>query len=141
MEYGIRTPLGRIPYVLQEIPCRLLIPPPPVELGESHQGGEFFFHEIAGPGARERVVQDIEVPIEHTADFVEWFLREIPIEPIWLCPLRLRDTEGERPWPLYPLEPGRDYVNIGFWSAVPTVPGLWAQGKLMVSTGEVSVRP
>ncbi|WP_067721054.1 FAD-binding oxidoreductase [Nocardia yamanashiensis] len=72
---------------------------------------------------RERVVQDIEVPIERTADFLDWFLREIPIEPIWLCPLRLRDTEGEQPWPLYPLEPGRTYVNVGFWSAVPTVAG------------------
>lgn len=73
---------------------------------------------------RERVVQDIEVPIEHTADFLDWFLREIPIEPIWLCPLRLRDSGGpERPWPLYPLEPDRTYVNIGFWSAVPTTAG------------------
>ncbi|QLY34077.1 FAD-binding oxidoreductase [Nocardia huaxiensis] len=76
-----------------------------------------------GNPPRERVVQDIEVPIERTADFVEWFLREIPIEPIWLCPLRLRDTGGERPWPLYPLEPERTYVNVGFWSAVPTSPG------------------
>uniref|UniRef100_UPI0024563AEB FAD-binding oxidoreductase n=1 Tax=Nocardia asiatica TaxID=209252 RepID=UPI0024563AEB len=63
-----------------------------------------------GNPPRERVVQDIEVPVDRTADFVEWFLREIPIEPIWLCPLRLRDTgeadrPAERPWPLYPLEP------------------------------------
>ncbi|MFE7742167.1 FAD-binding oxidoreductase [Nocardia sp. NPDC057455] len=77
---------------------------------------------------RERVVQDIEVPVDRTADFVEWFLREIPIEPIWLCPLRLReagdpDRTGERTWPLYPLEPDRTYVNVGFWSAVPTTPG------------------
>lgn len=43
-----------------------------------------------GNPPQERVVQDIEVPVQHTADFVEWFLREIPIEPIWLCPLRLR---------------------------------------------------
>ncbi|GAA5097255.1 FAD-binding oxidoreductase [Nocardia iowensis] len=80
-----------------------------------------------GNPPRERVVQDIEVPVERTADFVEWFLREIPIEPIWLCPLRLRDTgapeTSERTWPLYPLEPNRTYVNVGFWSAVPTVPG------------------
>src|SRR5262249_51256767 len=39
---------------------------------------------------------------------------------VWLCPLRLR---GEREWPLYPLEAGRDYVNIGFWSTVPIAPG------------------
>ncbi|WP_159844824.1 FAD-binding oxidoreductase [Nocardia sp. CY41] len=81
-----------------------------------------------GNPPRERVVQDIEVPLERTADFVEWFLREIPIEPVWLCPLRLRDTGGPnrpggRAWPLYPLEPDRTYVNVGFWSAVPTTPG------------------
>ncbi|WP_062980786.1 FAD-binding oxidoreductase [Nocardia anaemiae] len=79
-----------------------------------------------GNPPRERVVQDIEVPVERTADFVEWFLREIPIEPIWLCPLRLREngaSNAGRPWPLYPLQPNRTYVNVGFWSAVPTVAG------------------
>ena len=39
----------------------------------------------------ERVVQDIEVPIERCAEFLDWFLTNVPIEPIWLCPLRLRD--------------------------------------------------
>ncbi|WP_255450139.1 FAD-binding oxidoreductase [Skermania sp. ID1734] len=85
-----------------------------------------FIEARKGNPPRERVVQDIEVPIERTADFLDWFLREIPIEPIWLCPLRLRDpapVPGPRPWPLYPLEPGRTYVNIGFWSSVPVQPG------------------
>ncbi|AOD21570.1 MULTISPECIES: FAD-binding oxidoreductase [Rhodococcus] len=88
-----------------------------------------------GNPPRERVVQDIEVPLERTQEFVEWFLDEIPIEPIWLCPLKLRDIESspdagrpstsdaQRPWPLYPLEPKRAYVNVGFWSSVPIVPG------------------
>ncbi|GAB18547.1 putative oxidoreductase [Gordonia effusa NBRC 100432] len=76
----------------------------------------------------ERVVQDIEVPIERLTEFVDWFLREVPIEPIWLCPLRLRSSapagaDPNRPWPLYPLEPQRTYVNVGFWSAVPETPG------------------
>ena len=69
-----------------------------------------------GRPPRERVVQDIEVPIEHAAEFLDWFLREVPIEPVWLCPLRLRDPAG---WPLYPLAAGHTYVNIGFWSSVP----------------------
>ena len=64
----------------------------------------------------ERVVQDIEVPIERTAKFVDWFLDNVPIEPIWLCPLRLRDDVG---WPLYPIAGHHTYVNIGFWSSVP----------------------
>ena len=66
---------------------------------------------------RERVVQDIEVPIERCVDFVDWFLTNVPIEPIWLCPLRLREPAGE--WPLYPIRPHHTYVNVGFWSSVP----------------------
>ncbi|KZE94726.1 FAD-dependent decaprenylphosphoryl-beta-D-ribofuranose 2-oxidase [Agromyces sp. NDB4Y10] len=71
---------------------------------------------LKGRPPRERVIQDIEVPIERTAEFLDWFLANVPIAPIWLCPLRLRDDEG---WPLYPLEPRRTYVNVGFWSTVP----------------------
>ncbi len=76
---------------------------------------------------RERVVQDVEIPLERTADFLHWFLREVPIEPVWLCPLRLRDegatalfsaAGGGPPWPLYPLRQDETYVNVGFWSTV-----------------------
>ena len=69
-----------------------------------------------GRPPRERVVQDIEVPIERCAEFLDWFGENVPIEPIWLCPLRLRDHDG---WPLYPIRPGHTYVNVGFWSSVP----------------------
>ncbi|SEM68754.1 FAD/FMN-containing dehydrogenase [Cryobacterium luteum] len=65
---------------------------------------------------RERVVQDVEIPIERCAEFLGWFLNNVPIEPIWLCPLRLR---GEERWPLYPIRPKQGYVNVGFWSTVP----------------------
>ncbi|MGH3753308.1 MAG: FAD-binding oxidoreductase [Pseudonocardiaceae bacterium] len=73
-----------------------------------------------GRPRQERVIQDVEIPVEHTAEFLRWFDEHVGIEPVWLCPLRLR---GDRGWPLYPLEPGRDYVNLGFWSAVPIAPG------------------
>jgi FAD/FMN-containing dehydrogenase len=72
--------------------------------------------KLHGRPPRERVIQDIEVPIGRTAEFVEWFLQNVPIEPIWLCPLRLRDDDR---WPLYPLRPQETYVNVGFWSTVP----------------------
>ncbi|RWA22281.1 FAD-linked oxidase [Mycolicibacterium brumae DSM 44177] len=68
---------------------------------------------------RERVVQDVELPIENTVDFLTWFAENVPIEPVWLCPLRLRDADG---WPLYPIRPRHTYVNIGFWSSVPAGP-------------------
>ena len=65
---------------------------------------------------RERVVQDIEVPLQRCQEFLEWFFHNVPIEPVWLCPLRLRDGEH---WPLYPIRPNHTYVNVGFWSSVP----------------------
>jgi FAD/FMN-containing dehydrogenase len=76
----------------------------------------------------ERVVQDVEVPIERTAEFVGWFLKNVPIEPIWLCPLRLRDDAG---WPLYPIAGHHTYVNIGFWSSVPAGAGEGQTNRLI----------
>ncbi len=70
---------------------------------------------LGGRPPRERVVQDVEVPIERCAEFLDWFLANVSIEPIWLCPLRLRG-DG---WPLYPMRPRQTYVNVGFWSTVP----------------------
>ena len=93
---------------------------------------------------RERVIQDVEIPLGRTAQFLTWFLETVPIEPIWLCPIQLRDRgpqpshdppapssgselsgirHADPPWPLYPMRPGEPYVNIGFWSSVEVLPG------------------
>ncbi|WP_427890987.1 FAD-binding oxidoreductase [Kribbella sp. GL6] len=69
---------------------------------------------------RERVVQDVEIPVARLSDFLRWFDREVGMRPVWLCPLRLRGSES---WPLYPLKPGETYVNVGFWGTVPIAPG------------------
>lgn len=80
---------------------------------------------------RERVVQDVEIPLDRTQEFLEWFLREVPIEPIWLCPLIVRDaTHGTQPWPLYPLQVGETYVNVGFWATVPIEGGDGDEGTV-----------
>ena len=71
-----------------------------------------------GKPPREDVIQDVEVPVERLPDFLDFFRREIGMSPVWLCPLRAQDK-----WPLYPLEPGRTYVNVGFWGTVPLPPG------------------
>jgi FAD/FMN-containing dehydrogenase len=68
------------------------------------------------------------VPIERCVEFLDWFLDNVPIEPIWLCPLRLR---GEAQWPLYPIQPHHTYVNVGFWSSVPVGPEDGYTNKLI----------
>ncbi|MDF2966463.1 MAG: hypothetical protein K0Q93_241 [Nocardioidaceae bacterium] len=81
---------------------------------------------LRGRPASERVVQDVEVPVDRLADFLTWFDASVGMRPVWLCPLRLREPAGPgsgRRWPLYPLEPARTYVNVGFWGQVPIQPG------------------
>lgn len=73
----------------------------------------------AGRPQRERVIQDIEVLSERLPEFLEWFDAQVGMRPVWLCPLRLREgADGARTWPSYPLDPGRTYVNVGFWGTV-----------------------
>ena len=86
-----------------------------------------------GKPARERVIQDIEVPVERTADFVRWFDDAVGMRPVWLCPLR-----ASRRWPSYPLEPGSTYVNVGFWGTVAIDPGAVDGDKNRAVEAEVT---
>lgn len=70
---------------------------------------------LRGRGRNEPVIQDVEIPVDRLPEFLDFFHREIGISPVWLCPVQLRDPNG---WPLYPMDPGTLYVNVGFWSAV-----------------------
>jgi FAD/FMN-containing dehydrogenase len=72
--------------------------------------------------AREFVTQDVEIPVEHGADFLRFFDANVGMRPVWICPLR-----DARTWPLYPLKPGEVYVNFGFWGTVALPPGLRVQ--------------
>jgi FAD/FMN-containing dehydrogenase len=56
----------------------------------------------------------VEVPVERGAEFLEFFQDKVGMVPVWMCPLK---SSGR--WSLYPLEPGRLYVNFGFWGMVP----------------------
>ncbi len=73
-----------------------------------------------GKPAHEAVIQDVEIPVERAAEFLEFFQKDVGMSPVWMCPLRLR---GERTWPLYPMRPGQAYVNFGFWGTVALPPG------------------
>ncbi len=79
-----------------------------------------------GRPPRERVIQDVEVPVDRLPEFLTWFDERVGMRPVWLCPLRLFEPDGPgsaRTWPSYPLTPGTTYVNVGFWGTVPIAPG------------------
>jgi FAD/FMN-containing dehydrogenase len=74
-----------------------------------------------GKPAEERVIQDVEIPVDRLAEFIEFLDVRTGIEPVWLCPLRQRDPAAH--WDLYALDPATLYVNVGFWSTAPLPPG------------------
>jgi FAD/FMN-containing dehydrogenase len=94
-----------------------------------------------GGAPHEDVIQDVEIPVERGAEFLRSFAANVGMSPVWMCPLRLRAAGApgagqggqplpaagaawaDWPWPLYPLEPDRVYVNFGFWGTVPLPPG------------------
>ena len=73
--------------------------------------------KLKGRPPRERVIQDVEVPIERCAEFLDWFLGEradradlaVPAAAARRRPAG-RSTRSGR---------SATYVNVGFWSTVP----------------------
>jgi FAD/FMN-containing dehydrogenase len=68
-----------------------------------------------GRPEREAVVQDVEVPAGRLPQMLAFLEEQTGMRPVWICPLRGRD--GRR-WPLYDLDPGALWVNVGFWGTV-----------------------
>lgn len=64
----------------------------------------------------ESVIQDVDIPVARAPEFLEFFMREIGILPVWICPVRAHDPA--RTYPLYPLQADTLYVNFGFWDVV-----------------------
>ena len=65
----------------------------------------------------EGVIQDVDIPIEKAPEFLRFFLEEIGIRPVWMCPIGGHDLT--RRYPLYPLHGGGLFINFGFWDIVP----------------------
>ena len=65
----------------------------------------------------ESVIQDVDIPIEKAPEFLRFFLDEIGIRPIWMCPIGGHDLS--RNFPLYPLHGSGVFINFGFWDTVP----------------------
>lgn len=81
-------------------------------------------------GNVELVIQDIEVPVERSAEWIETHCRTVPSDkygkiklsrpgisgrptvPIWLCPVM--GTKA----PLMPMKADALYINFGFWDAL-----------------------
>lgn len=69
--------------------------------------------ERAAGYRRESIIQDVDLPSSSALRFLNTFMDEIGIFPIWVCPVRHRGAAT----PLFPA-PGERYVNFGFWDTL-----------------------
>ena len=63
----------------------------------------------------ESVIQDVDIPIPNAARFLEFFLAEVGIRPIWICPV-MPGPDSTR-FSLFSM-PRELHVNFGFWDVV-----------------------
>lgn len=68
-------------------------------------------------GKKETVIQDVEIPIENAEIFLNFFLKEIGITPIWICPIMAYQAKN---YNFYNMDSNKLYINFGFWDNVPT---------------------
>jgi FAD/FMN-containing dehydrogenase len=64
----------------------------------------------------ESVIQDIEIPVENAAKFLDFYHKVIKFMPVWVCPTRPYREDVR--FDLYPMQPKKLYVNFGFWDVI-----------------------
>lgn len=86
------------------------------KLSNSH----WFFKWLSGLRTvpSESVIQDVTIPIDNAETFLNFFLKEIPIFPIWNCPTKPYDATNI--YPIFAQDPTKLYMNFGFWDMIPS---------------------
>ncbi len=67
-------------------------------------------------GHTESVIQDVDIPLPSAPQFLDFFLREIRVLPMWICPITTSAIADR--FVLYPMRPRMRYVNFGFWDVL-----------------------
>jgi FAD/FMN-containing dehydrogenase len=63
----------------------------------------------------ESVIQDVDIPLDRAAEFLDFYAREIALWPQWICPI----GHASKKFALYPIR-NDWYVNFGFWDVKRT---------------------
>ena len=65
---------------------------------------------------QESIVQDVEVPIDHAPEFIEFFHKELGMKPVWVCPTQICNKGVH--YTLFPMKTDTLYINFGFWDVI-----------------------
>lgn len=82
-------------------------------------------------GAEEDIVQDVLVPAARAPELVDLVLRELGIQPLWLCGVSSTCAAAR---PLFPLRADESYVDVGIWGRAHGGPAASAQANRQLET-------
>ena len=68
----------------------------------------------------ESVIQDVQIPVESSHEFLDFFHDRVGIKPVWICPTKPASRDR---YPIYDMNFGQLYINFGFWDVVPLPAG------------------
>jgi len=63
----------------------------------------------------EKIIQDIGIPINNCAHFLDWLDQHIKIYPLWICPLKTSETNKSILWRL---NDGQLYCDFGIFGRI-----------------------
>jgi len=69
----------------------------------------------------ESVIQDVDIPLARAPEFLAFFMREVGVLPIWICPIG--PAQHDNRFPLYSMQSEGLYINFGFWDVVESTTG------------------
>lgn len=73
--------------------------------------------ERLGGWHRESIIQDVDIPLVRAPEFLDFYLPEIGLLPVWICPIGATGNAGR--YPLF-ARAAQTYVNFGFWDVKRT---------------------
>src|SRR5258707_3131877 len=77
--------------------------------GNSKWGFTRAFSRLTGKYP-ESVIQDVDIPIARAPEFLAFFLEEVGVLPVWICPIGGYDSHAG--FPLYPVDSQILYVDF-----------------------------
>jgi FAD/FMN-containing dehydrogenase len=104
-------------FYVQHLPVRLLATKWLLN-SKTYQRVMRLSHRVLPGSSTESVIQDVDIPIEHALEFLDFLRREVGVLPIWTCPFHSYDPSAR--YDLYALDPNKLYVNFGFWDTLPS---------------------
>lgn len=68
-------------------------------------------------GKKESIIQDVSISEKNALKFFDFFMQDIGIKPVWICPVHSKSSQK---YTFCPMDPNQLHFDFGFWLSIPT---------------------